>query len=120
MQQLTIDGQTEYHWPLTPDERQELFDQWRALNPEAVSFMERQALRLQFMGKTVSTRYLFEVARYEGNFKSVPVPFFDHNGRKHTYALNNSDTALFARYLKKLHPDMNISMRRAAADEVVA
>ena len=121
MIQYTIDGSELYHYPLEPEEREYLFHRWLELNLDIAAWMEAKALELWERGKKVAVSYLFEAARYEGDFRAVPVPWWDRYEHRHEYSYNNSDRALFARYLLSLYPGMPVETRRSMHDkEVVA
>lgn len=103
--------------PITAEERRELFGDWCALNPDALSEMELTALAIDRRGLRVSTKYLIEKQRYEGSFKLNGVPFRDQHGLEHCYCINNSDTACLARWLVERHPGMNIELRKSVLDK---
>ena len=104
-----------YGDPLTHEDREDLFRQWRELNLQLWHAIERHALWLYEKGhKRISTKYLVEWARYEYPIKAKGVPFTDHNGKSHVYCINNNDTALMGRLLLELHPELPIETRRHA------
>lgn len=107
-------------WPLRAADRKYFFDEWCKLNAEALLEMETWALEISWRGMTVSTKYLIEKCRYEGTAHLTGVPFFDMNGKQHLYAINNSDSALLARWLKSRHPNIRIDLRKSMYDEEVA
>lgn len=117
VQQLTLDAVTQYHYPLTADERAFLFETWVQLNADSVAWMEQKALELDSRGVRVSTKYLFECVRYETDFKRTPVPFWDRYGKRHEYSVNNSDSATFARWLLRRYPSMRIETRELHSRE---
>ena len=94
-----------YPLPLKVEDRQRLFDEWCRLNPDALDIDAR--------GMRVSAKYLIERQRYEGSVKLVGVPFFDGDGVRHLYAINNTDTPLIARWLLGRHPDLDIETRKS-------
>ena len=94
-----------YPLPLKVEDRQRLFDEWCRLNPAALDIDAR--------GMRVSAKYLIERQRYEGSVKLVGVPFFDGDGVRHLYAINNTDTPLIARWLLGRHPDLDIETRKS-------
>lgn len=104
-------------WPLRAKDRKALFDKWCILNVPALREIESWAVQMEWRGMLVSTKYLIEKCRYEGMAHLVGVPFTDMNGKQHVYAINNSDSALLARWLKERHPKMRINMRRSMYDE---
>lgn len=105
-----------YPLPLRDQDRKALFSEWVSKNGEAVRWMESKAVALELRGEKVSSKYLFEAVRYETEIELVPVPFLDGQGVEHEYGANNSDTALFARWLLERHPGMNIETRRSPYD----
>lgn len=102
-----------YPLPLKVEDRQRLFDEWCRLNPDALDQMEQAALDIDARGMRVSAKYLIERQRYEGSVKLVGVPFFDGDGVRHLYAINNTDTPLIARWLLGRHPDLDIETRKS-------
>lgn len=103
--------------PLRARDRAELFEEWARLNPDAMREMELTALAIDARGIRVSAKYLVEKQRYEGSVKLVGVPFTDCQGVEHLYGINNSDTALIARWLLGRHPDMDIEIRKSIFDK---
>ena len=75
--------------------------------------MEQAALDIDVRGMRVSAKYLIERQRYEGSVKLVGVPFFDGDGVRHLYSINNTDTPLIARWLLGRHPDLDIETRKS-------
>lgn len=102
-----------YPLPLKVEDRQRLFDEWCRLNPSALDQMEQAALDIDARGLRVSAKYLIERQRYEGSARLVGVPFFDGDGVRHLYAINNTDTPLIARWLLGRHPDLDIETRKS-------
>ena len=102
-----------YELPLKVRDRRELFCKWCDLNPSALDQIELTALAIDARGMRVSAKYLIERQRYEGDVALVGVPFFDGNGVRHLYAINNTDTPLLARWLLERHPDMDIETRKS-------
>ena len=102
-----------YPLPLKVEDRRRLFDEWCGLNPDVLDEMELAALNIDARGLRVSAKYLTERQRYEGRVNIVGVPFFDGEGVRHLYAINNTDTPLIARWLLARHPDLNIETRRS-------
>ena len=101
-----------YSYPLTDEDRKDLFRQWREANPDLWEAIVRHANWLYKKGhKRISAKYLAEFARYELHYKTVGVPFVDRNGKRHVYGFNNSDTATMARYLLELYPWLPIEVR---------
>ena len=100
-----------YPLPLTPEDREDLFNDWVEANPEALAEIESAALAICWSGRRVSTRYLVERQRYEGTAKLTPIPFRDVHGNVHMYAINNNDTPALGRLLKARHPEMRIEFR---------
>ena len=78
--------------------------------------MEMTALAIDARGMRVSTKYLVEKQRYEGQHKIRGVPFVDGNGFEHEYAVNNTDAPLISRWLLERHPKMNIETRKSVYD----
>lgn len=105
-----------YSLPLKIRDRQELFEQWCRLNPRTLRDIELTALAISQRGLRVSTKYLIEKQRYEGDHKIVGVPFVDGYGNTHVYAINNTDTPLLSRWLLELHPELNIELRKSIYD----
>lgn len=105
-----------YPVPLKVADRKYLFEEWCEKNPKALHEIELTALAIDARGMRVSTKYLIEKQRYEGTVKLVGVPFFDDQGHEHEYAINNSDSALLARWLLRRHPDMRIELRASMFD----
>lgn len=103
--------------PLRIQDHRELFDEWCALNPQALREIELTALTISAHGKRVSTKYLIEKQRYEGRARLNPVTFYDMNGREHTYGINNTITPMLARYLLSRHPGMDIVIKHSIFDE---
>lgn len=103
--------------PLRVQDHRELFDEWCALNPQALREIELTALAISAHGKRVSTKYLIEKQRYEGRSKLNPVTFYDLSGHEHTYGINNTITPMLARYLLDRHPDMDIVIKHSIFDE---
>lgn len=103
--------------PLRIQDHRELFDEWCALNPQALREIELTALAISEHGKRVSTKYLIEKQRYEGRSKLNPVTFYDLSGHEHTYGINNTITPMLARYLLNRHPDMDIVIKHSIFDE---
>lgn len=104
-----------YEFPLGTQDREELFRQWRELNPGLWEDIVSHALWLRERGhRRISTKYLVEWARYEHPARAVGVPFVDQNGVGHVYRINNNDTALMGRLLLKLYPDLPIETRTHA------
>lgn len=99
--------------PLKVEDRRKLFEKWCKLNPKALGEMEQAALAIDVRGMRVSAKYLIERQRYEGSFRLVSVPFYDGNGVRREYGINNTDTPLMARWLLERHPDMNIETRKS-------
>ena len=98
-------------------DREHLFQLWIEANPNHIAEIEGWALYIDMMGNRVSTRYLIEKERHEGTCgKATAIPFFDENGKRHQYAINNSDSAVLARWLLRRHPSMNIETRRSLSD----
>lgn len=60
-----------YPVPLKLKDRQELFERWCKLNPQALRQIELTALAIDQRGLRVSTKYLIEKQRYEGTCKLV-------------------------------------------------
>lgn len=115
---MTLDMMTHYHCPLTPDERAELFGLWVQTNPEATAWMEAKALDLAARGvPRVSTKYLVEALRYETEIRPTPCVFWDVEGNRHEFSVNNDHTALLARWLLARHPGLPIERRRSRNDE---
>lgn len=106
-----------YSVPLKLKDRQELFETWCKLNPQALRQIELTALAIDQRGLRVSTKYLIEKQRYEGTCELVGVPFHDGNGLEHVYAINNTDTPLLSRWLLEQHPDLNIELRKSIYDK---
>ena len=106
-----------YPVPLKLKDRQELFERWCKLNPQALRQIELTALAIDQRGLRVSTKYLIEKQRYEGTCELVGVPFRDGNGLEHVYAINNTDTPLLSRWLLEHHPDLNIELRKSIYDK---
>ncbi len=106
-----------YPLPLKIQDRQELFAKWCELNPQALRNIELTALAIDKHGLRVSTKYLIEKQRYEGDCKLVGVPFMDGSGQQHVYAINNTDTPLLSRWLLERHPDLNIQVRKSIYDQ---
>ena len=99
------------------EDRERLFKAWVEANPNHIAEIEGWALYIDMMGGKVSTKYLIEKERYEGTCgKATAIPFVDGSGTPHRYSINNSDTALLARWLLKRHPSMNIETRRSLSD----
>ena len=118
MRQMALDLSTRYHCPLTPEERAELFGLWVEQNPVAMSWMEGKALSLAARGvPRVSTKYLVEALRYETGIKPAPCAFWDLDGNRHEFSVNNDHTALLARWLLARHPGLPIERRRSRNDE---
>lgn len=106
---------------LTPEERQALFGRWCALNPEAVSAMEAEALRCDAEYGFVSAKYLLHWLRQTRPWLAqVGVPYEDMQGRQHAYKVNNNDGAALARWLLSRHPSLRVELRRSELDGVVA
>lgn len=106
-----------YSYPLRPDERRELFAEWCRINPEALRVIELTAIAIDARGIRVSTKYLIEKQRYEGRVKLVGVPFRDGNGHEHVFGINNTDSALLARWLLERNPEMNLQTRKSMFDK---
>lgn len=106
-----------YSYPLRPDERRELFAEWCRVNPEALRVIELTAIAIDARGIRVSTKYLIEKQRYEGRVKLVGVPFRDGNGHEHVFSINNTDSALLARWLLGRTPEMNLQTRKSMFDK---
>lgn len=104
--------------PLRVQDHRELFDEWCALNPQALREIELTALAISAHGKRVSTKYLIEKQRYEGGAKLNPVTFYDDQGNPHTYGICNTITPLLARWLLERHPEMNIWTKHSLFDEM--
>lgn len=110
-----------YSYPLSVQDRRELFADWCHLNETLLQAIETKALRLAALGhRRISTQYLVEWARYELPIKSQPVPYYDADGIARYYGINNSDCAALGRYLRKKYPDLPIECRRSILDEVAA
>jgi|GEM_PF-664732 len=105
-----------YPLPLRAQDRETLFAEWVSRNGEAVRWMESRAVALEGRGMRVSAKYLFEAVRYETGIRLASVPFLDGRGVEHAYGANNSDTALFARWLLGRHPGMRIERRGSSVD----
>lgn len=103
--------------PLRAADRRELFREWCRLNPGALAEMEAAARAIASRGMRVSAKYLIERQRYEGTAPLTGVPFEGPGGARHTYAVNNSDSSLLARWLRARHPGMRIDLRRSMFDE---
>lgn len=103
-----------YPMPLSPEDREDLFDAWADANPAALEEIEAAALAIADRGMRVSAKYLIERQRYEGSARLHPVPFLDVHGNVHRYSINNNDTPVLARRLKERHPSMDIELRRRA------
>ena len=113
----TVMGQERiYPVELSIEDQRHLFGKWLEANPEAVKEMEDWALMLDMMGKKVSVQYLFEKQRYEGSAILHPVPFHVVGGEVRRYGCNHNDRALLGRWLKRRHPDMNVSLRKSKFD----
>lgn len=102
--------------PLKVADRRRLFDEWCEKNPKAMREIELTALAIDARGLRVSTKYLIEKQRYEGTERLVGVPFIDYQGNEHVYKINNSDSALIARWLLDRHPTMRIELRASMFD----
>lgn len=99
-------------YPLQESDRRTLFDQWRDLNPMAWSYIVETAIALKTRGhKRISTKFLVEACRYLWPHKTVGVPFTDQNGKVRKYNINNNDTAIMARVLLEMYPDLPIETR---------
>lgn len=103
--------------PLGTSERRELFARWMELNCDAAREMELAAIGIDAAGMRVSAKYLIERQRYEGSARLTGVPFTDSNGVERVYAINNSDSALLARWLHARNPEMDIELRASMYDE---
>lgn len=102
--------------PLSAEDRERLFADWREANAGALEEMEDWALAFDMMGRRVSARYLIEKERHEGSCRLVPIPFADQYGKVHTYSINNSDGSLLSRWLLSKFPNMNIETRKSVFD----
>lgn len=107
-------------YPLSVQDSERLFGVWRDANPSAMRALEGHARYLGVKGMVVSAKYLVEWLRYETTIKPVPVPFYDHQGRRHEFRFNNNHTALLGRHLKAKYPELRVTMRQSAHDEEVA
>ena len=105
-----------YPLPLKIKDRAELFRKWCELNPKTLQSIELMALAINARGMRVSTKYLIEKQRYEGDYRLTGVPFMDGNGQEHMYAINNTDTPLLSRWLLERHPGLNIEQRKSIYD----
>lgn len=115
--EAVIGRERSYSYPLRPDERRELFAEWCRLNPDALRVIELTAIAIDARGMRVSTKYLIEKQRYEGRVKLVGVPFRDSHGYEHVFGINNTDSALLARWLLERNPDMNLQTRKSMFDK---
>lgn len=106
-----------YPVPLRAEDRKELFREWCGMNPKALREIELTAIAIDARGLRVSTKYLIEKQRYEGSCPLVGVPFIDGNGTEHVYKINNSDSALMARWLLDRHPGMRVELRKSMFDK---
>lgn len=109
-------GIQHYPLPLKVEDRRRLFEQWLELNPLLVEQMEGWALSMAARHNYVSVDFIFNMARFFGDYKPVSVPFEDDSGKPHDYKLNNNDRALFGRYLLRKYPSMPIGQRRSMFD----
>lgn len=100
------------YYPLSNEDRRELFDCWRELNPSAWSYIENTALDLYRRGhKRVSAKFLIEACRYLWPHKTVGVSYFDQNGKKRKFNIDNNITSVLGRVLLELHPELPIETR---------
>lgn len=109
-------GIPHYPLPLKIEDRRHLFDEWMRRNPLLVEQMEGWALMLDARHGYVSVDYIFNKARFEGDYAPVSVPFEDDAGKLHDYRLNNNDRALFGRYLLEKYPRMSVASRKSMFD----
>ena len=105
-----------YPLPLKIEDRRILFEEWMRRNQLLVEQMEGWALMLDARHGYVSVDYIFNKARFEGDYMPVAVPFEDDSGKPHEYRLNNNDRALFGRWLLGKYPHMSVKARRSMFD----
>ena len=105
-----------YSLPLKIQDRIELFEKWCELNPKTLRSIELTALAIDQRGMRVSTKYLIEKQRYEGQYQLTGVPFMNGSGQECVYAINNTDTPLLSRWLLDRHPGLNIETRKSIYD----
>ena len=106
-----------YSMPLKVADRQYLFKEWCEKNPQAIREIELTALAIDARGLRVSTKYLIEKQRYEGHVVLNGVPFYDDQGVRHVYGINNNDSSLLARWLLERNPEMRIELRQSMFDK---
>lgn len=106
-----------YPMPLSPEDQEDLYQQWKTLNPMQVEEIEQAALYINSLGKRVSTKYLVEKQRYESLTPIVGVPFTDIYGNVHEFKINNTHTPLIARDLLEKYPFLNIETRTSGHDK---
>lgn len=105
-----------YTDPLCDEDRRRLFEQWRAVNADAVRTMVGWAEDIADMGEPVAVQRLFERARWEPGMSIQPVVYTDIDGKVHRYKINHNDRALFGRWLQAERPGLRVTMRKSRYD----
>lgn len=112
-----ISAEKHYRSPLGPDAIRELWMMWKQRNPEAMHYIEQQALSISWTSGRVSAKYLVEKLRYESGIKLNAVPLVDEDGKERRYGINNTLTHFIGAWLKERHQDMQIEVKRSRFDD---
>ena len=112
-----MSAEKHYRYPLEPNAIRELWMMWKQRNPEAMHYIEQQAIAINWTSYRVSAKYIVEKLRYESGIKLNAVPFVDEDGNERTYGINNTITHFIGVWLKERHPDMQIEVKRSRFDD---
>ena len=114
---VKAEGEYRMPLPLKVEDRRALFEKWCELNPKALDYVEQKALDYDVRGVHIGVKHIAECLRFDSLIRLVAVPFYDGNGNRHEYCINNSDTSLLARWLLGKYPDLDIETRKSMFDE---
>lgn len=106
-----------YPKELGDEDLRRLAEEWADRNEAAIAEMEEVAARLNAAGRRLSSKYLIERQRMEGENPFVPVEYVDEYGERHRYAMSNSLSPWLARELRRRHPDWRFVTRKSLFDE---